>query len=249
MNVLIIEDEPLAQEELERLIRKNFPDFRVLDKIDSVEASIAWLQKEHCDLIFMDIELTDGKSFDIFKKVDVKTPIIFTTAYDEYAIQAFQVNSVGYLLKPIDENELKKAVDKLSYSSFAPYPEHSLNQLLNQLAPGKFRERFVAKIGDRYQHININDVAYFYSEDKTTFIRTKGGKQYIIDDTLDKIERDLNPSDYFRLARNIIASIDSVNDVSKYFNSRLSIKLKPEFHEQVLVSRVRVPDFLRWLGS
>ncbi|PWJ44211.1 LytR/AlgR family response regulator transcription factor [Sediminitomix flava] len=249
MKVVIIEDEPLAQEQLKRIITENFQAYEIVAILESVEKSVDWLKNNSCDLIFMDIQLTDGKSFEIFEQVEVRTPIIFTTAYDEYAIQAFQVNSIGYILKPIDEEELKKAIQKLSYKKEAENSPSAINQLIHQLNRPTYRKRFVVKLGDNYHHVNTRDIAYVYSEEKVTFLVTKKEQKYIVDETLDKIETALNPQDFFRLARNIISSVDAIKSTSKYFNSRLLITLSPTFHDKVLVSRVRVADFLRWLDS
>ncbi len=249
MKVLIIEDEPLAQEEIERLLLKKYPHFTVVGKIASVEDSIQWLQQNTCDLLLMDIRLEDGMSFDIFKHVSVKTPIIFTTAYDQFAIQAFQHNSIGYVLKPIDETELSNAVEKFLHHQLSPYSESTLQQIATWMQKKAHRQRIVAKLGDRYIHLNVAEIAYFYSEDKTTFARLKNNKNYIIDLTLDKLEPEVDPTQFFRVARNVLCSAKAIEEVAKYFNSRLQIELQPAFNQKVLVSRARVSDFLNWLNQ
>lgn len=244
MNVLIIEDEQLAQEELVRIINKKFPDMVVSACLGSVKESIEWLSENSADLIFMDIQLSDGISFDIFNHVEIHTPVIFTTAYDQYAIQAFQVNSIGYLLKPIIERDLVNAVEKLDYH---PY---RLKELLNHIKISQsYKSRIIIKTGDKFNFLDINDIAYFYAEDRVTFAVPKQGKARIVDYTIESLEPLLDPKRFFRLTRGCIASIDSIADVSKYFNSRLKIRLKPEYDGELLVSRVRVGEFLQWLDG
>lgn len=244
MNVLIIEDEQLTQEELIRIIRKRFPHMTISAQIGSVKESVEWLRENTADLIFMDIHLSDGISFDIFDYVEIRTPIIFTTAYDQYAIQAFKVNSIGYLLKPIMEKDLVSAVEKLEYQ-----PDR-LKELLRFLNPSRsYKSRIVIKTGDKFSFLDINDIAYFYAEERVTFAVPKQGKPRIVDYTLESLEQQLDPKQFFRLTRGCIASIDSIRDVSKHFNSRLKIKLTPEYTGELLVSRVRVEDFLKWLNG
>lgn len=244
MKVLIIEDEQLAQEELVRIIKKRFPDMTVSARLESVKDSVEWLRENVADLIFMDIQLSDGISFDIFDFVEIRTPIIFTTAYDQYAIQAFKVNSIGYLLKPVIEEDLVSAVEKLDYQ-----PDR-IKELLNLLKPSKpYKSRIVVKTGDRFSFLDINEIAYFYAEDRVTFAVPKHGKPRIVDYTIESLEQLLDPGRFFRLTRGCIASIDSIRDVSKYFNSRLRVKLTPEYKGDLLVSRVRVDDFLKWLNG
>lgn len=244
MNVLIIEDEQLAQEELIRILNKRFPNMTISAQLGSVKESIKWLRENSVDLIFMDIQLSDGISFDIFDYVDIRTPIIFTTAYDQYAIQAFKVNSIGYLLKPIIEDDLVSAVEKLEYQ-----PDR-LRDLLNLLKPSKsYKSRIVFKTGDRFSFFEIKDIAYFYAEERVTFAVPKQGKPRIVDYTIESLEQQLDPKLFFRLTRGCIASIDSIQEVSKYFNSRLKIKLTPGYTGELLISRVRVEDFLKWLNG
>ena len=244
MKVLIIEDEPLAQEELVRIIGKRFPEMKIVGKLSSIRESIEWLKESKAGLIFMDIHLSDGNSFDIFDHVEVRTPIIFTTAYDQYAIQAFKVNGIGYLLKPIVESDLVAAVEKLDYT-----PE-KLTELLDTIKPSKgYKSRIAIKSGDRFSFLKMEDVAYFYAEERMTFVVPKQGKKQIIDYTIEALQPLLDPKRFFRMTRGCIASIDSIGSVSKYFNSRLKITLKPEYGDKLLVSRVRVPDFLQWLDG
>lgn len=247
MKILIIEDEPLAQEELVRLIGKRFPTFEVLAILDSVENSVIWLKSNCADLILMDIQLSDGISFDIFEQVEVKTPIIFTTAYDQYAIRAFQVNGIGYLLKPIVEADLVKAIEKLDTTTYAP---DYLKKLLKEVqTPKTYKSRISVKSGDKFMFVDIAKVAYFYADERVTFVVTNQNRRHIVDYTLETLDPVLDPHTFFRITRGCIASIDSIHSVSKYFNSRLKIKLNPTFESELLVSRVRVPAFLKWLDG
>ncbi len=247
MKVVIIEDELLAREELIRIIKNNFPDFKILICLDSVADSIEWFKNNSADLIFLDIHLADGIGFEIFEQVSITTPVIFTTAYDQYAIRAFQVNGIGYLLKPIVEPDFIHAVEKLNLNKGSDY---DLKKLLEALQPvHSYKQRVSTKLGDKYMSVDIENVAYFYSEDRITFAVTKENRRHIVDYTIETLEPVLNPLRFFRLTRNCIASIDAIKGVSKYFNSRLKITLKPDFEKELLVSRVKVPAFLKWLDG
>ena len=248
MKVLIIEDEIPAQIQLERLLKTHFPGFEVIAKINSVGAAVHWLKHQQADLIFMDVELSDGQCFEIFKQVSVETPVIITTAYNNYAIKAFKVNSIDYLLKPIDKTEFVEAVEKSKKIALRNLPDYTqIEELLTKNQPKEYKKRFTVKLGDRILVLNTSDIAYFYSEDKATFIVTNEGKRYISDMSLDTVEEQLNVIDFFRLSRGCIASIQSVKNVSRYFNSRLKVTLSPPLAGDFLVSRIRIPHFLTWL--
>ena len=255
MNVLIIEDEPFAQNELKRLLSKSDPAISVLECIDSVEDSIEWLAGNPApDLIFMDIQLSDGLSFEIFKKVEVKTPVIFTTAFNEYAIQAFKVNSIDYLLKPVKQTELDQAITKFKSLHGKPeeaHPAISFQQIEKLILAGlrKFKSRFIAKLGDEIRHIEVADIAYLKAEDNEVMLITVNNKRYIIDYSLDQLSGLLDPDRFFRANRSYIVSIGSIGKISKYFNSRLDLELIPNTEDKVLISRVRVPDFLKWMDK
>ena len=245
MKVLIIEDEELAQEELERLLTKRFPAAEVVGKFATVRESVEWLATHTADLIFLDIRLADGNGFDIFEQADVRVPVIFTTAYDQYAIQAFKVNGIGYLLKPIIEADFVAAVEKFNY--FNP---NNMSALLESLCPPKaFKSRIVVTKGDRIEFLQIDDVAYFYAEDRLTFAMTKDGKKCIVDYSIESLAAQLDPKKFFRITRGVIASINSIKDIYRHFNGRLHITLTPEFHEKLFVSRARVAEFLKWLDD
>lgn len=248
MNILIIEDEVPAQLQLEKLIMSNFPDSEIMAKLDSVNASVKWLKMNQPDLIFMDVELSDGQCFDIFKQVKIDASVIITTAYNTYAIKAFKVNSVDYLLKPIDNDEFVEAVRKSIKISQQNRPDYKfLEQLLTKNSTKEYKKRFIVKQSDQIIILNTEDIAYFYAEEKATFIVNKSGKRYISDISLDNVEEQLDPKIFFRLSRGCIANIVSVQSVTKHFNSRLKIKLSPTLIDDVLISRIRVPEFLKWL--
>lgn len=258
MKVLIIEDEPFAQKELERLLGECNQKIEIMECIDSVEDSVDWLKYHNPDLIFMDIQLSDGLSFEIFDKINIDIPVIFTTAYDEYAIRAFKVNSIDYLLKPVEIDDLNQALKKFENykqkSEAKPTEEGFLNreqleQLLNLYKPTNYKSRFIAKLGDNIKHIAVEEIPYFYFEEKVVFLVTKQNDRYIVDYTLDQLERLLDPKKFFRINRKYIASIDSIDKVSKYFNSRLKIRLKPHIDDEILISRAKVKDFISWLDG
>lgn len=253
MNVLIIEDEPFAQQELTRILTGLEPDIRIIKCLDSVEESVAFLEAAaQPDLIFMDIQLSDGVSFEIFDRTEVKPPVIFTTAYDEYAIKAFKVNSIDYLLKPIEEEDLARALKKFRKRAAqegkeeAYFSSRQLEQVLGLYRPA-YKSRLVVRMGDRIKHVEASEIAYFYSEDKVTFIITRAGERYMVNYSLEQVEKMMNPDDFYRLNRKYIAHINAIGSIDKYFNSRLKIALKPEVEDDVLISRTKVSDFLNWL--
>jgi len=245
MKFAIIEDEVYAYKELKRMLDNLYPDSVVVAHYDSVKSAVKGLPSVQVDLIFFDISLQDGDSFEIIKTLDLKVPIIFTTAYEEHVLKAFKFNSIDYLLKPIEEEDLQIAVDKFNSVKQHFSKENKLEENIEQ---GKsYKNRFLIKVGDTYSYVKIEDIAYFYSEDKTTFIQTKDQQVYITDQSLNDLESLVDPNVFFRISRHIICSIHSVVSSSKYFNSRLKLVLKPEFSEEVLISRVKVKPFLEWL--
>ncbi len=255
MHVLIIEDEPYAQKELIRLLGESGPPMDILACLDSVEDSVEWLQMNPMpDLIFMDIQLADGLSFEIFSKVKITAPVIFTTAFDQYAIQAFKVNSVDYLLKPIRLEELKSALQKLDevrnhYADRGRTAQGiDIEKLLKSFRPD-YKTRFMIRLGDQYKYVEALDIAYFKAEDNEVSLVTHANRTYITDHTLDELTKVLDPGNFFRISRSYIVSIRAVAKVSKYFNSRLVIDLLPAAREKVLVSRVKVQEFLKWMDK
>ncbi len=254
MNILIIEDETYAQQELIRLLRQTGRDIEVLACLDTVSASVRWLKDNHQpDLVLLDIQLADGLSFDIFNQVKMQSPVIFTTAYDEYAIEAFKLNSIDYLLKPVKLEELKAAMDKLDsfQQQFAkgngPLLDGQLDMIREMLSGAGFKSRFLARLGDQVNSVKLEEIAYFKAEDNVVFMVLNEGKRLIIDHSLEQLEGMLDPSVFFRLNRSYLAKIDSIRKAHKYFNSRMLVELSPDAGEKVLVSRIKVKAFLDWM--
>lgn len=255
MKILIIEDEPFARVELTRLLNSTGKDFIILDEIDTVEDSVKWLRTHPApDLIFLDIQLADGISFEIFRQVNVSSPVIFTTAYDEYAIKAFQVNSIDYLLKPVRQEALENALRKLDElrSVLSPqslHLDHKQLEGLLKMAGREYKNRILLKTGDLIRSVEMEEVAYFYAEDDVVFAMLRNKSRAIVDYTLNQLEGELDPKQFHRITRGCIARITSIKKVSKYFNSRLLVELEPPMEDKVLVSRVNVPEVLKWLGD
>ena len=255
INVLIVEDEPHAQKELKRLFNNSGHDINVMECIDNVEDAISWLNNNlEPDIMFFDIQLSDGLSFEIFEHINTSVPVIFTTAFDEYAIQAFKVNSIDYLLKPIKQNELVAALDKFnSLKLSGPKPETGISieqiQKLLEINKPEYKSRFITRIGDQIIQIGINNIAYFKAEDNEVLIITNNNKKYIIDYSLDQLGAILDPKTFFRANRSYYINISSIKKISKYFNSRIHLKLEPVTKDGILISRVRVPDFLKWIDK
>lgn len=251
MKIIVIEDEAPAARRLMGLINECRPQAEIVAHFDSVETTIEWLQNNPAlDLAFMDIQLADGLSFDIFEAVPVKCPVIFTTAYDEYAIKAFKVNSIDYLLKPIDKTELVNAFIK--YDTLAQTPQNGtidIGELIKAFRPDTYKSRFLVKQGQRLIPVDVEDIAYFYAEDKLVFMLTHAGNKYIVDYTIEQLESKLNPEKFFRANRKVITSLSAVKDVHISFNGKLKIYLKPDLSEEMFVSRERAPEFKNWLGS
>jgi len=250
MNVIIIEDEKPAARRLNRLLKELQVDVSVM--LHSVEESIAWFQSnEHPDLIFLDIQLSDGLSFEIFDTVAVKSAIIFTTAYDEYALQAFKLNSIDYLLKPIDDEELATAVNK--YKALKPQAQalaldfEDIKKLLVNPIEREFKQRFTARVGQHLKIINAEEVECFYSENKGTYAATTDGRNYLLDTTLEQLENELQPKIFFRVSRQFYVNINHIKDIVSYTNSRLQIRLQRFKEQEIIVSRERVKDFKLWL--
>lgn len=250
MNVIIVEDEKPSARRLHRML-ENY-DVIVKEMLHSVEESVAWFKNnEPPDLIFLDIQLSDGLSFEIFEKVDIKSAIIFTTAFDEYALQAFKLNSIDYLLKPIDVEELEAAVNK--YRSMKSEPKNlqidfdDIKNLLSNPVERDYKQRFTTKIGQHLKMINIDNIECFYSENKGTYAHTNDGRDYLLDTTLEKLELELSPKIFFRISRKYFININAIRDIISYTNSRLELKLNNYKEQEVIVARERVKDFKLWL--
>ena len=249
MRVLIIEDEKPSARRLQRML--NSLNIKAETLLHSVEESIAWFnENEHPDLIFLDIQLSDGLSFEIFESVDIKSAVIFTTAYDEYALQAFKLNSIDYLLKPIDEADLEKAISK--YKERTPIKQsvtldfNDIKNLLVNPIERSYKKRFSVKVGQHLKLINIEDIECFYSENKGTYAFSDG-RNYLLDTTLEQLESELEPQLFFRISRKFYVNINAIKDMIHYTNSRLQIKLNTFNEQEVIVARERVKDFKDWL--
>ena len=250
MNVIIIEDEKPSARRLQRMLKKL--DIEAETMLHSVEESITWFQNnEHPDLIFLDIQLSDGLSFEIFDAIEITSAIIFTTAYDEYALQAFKLNSIDYLLKPIDDEELEAAVSKfktrLPKKQSVTLDFNEIKKLLINPIEREYKKRFSVKVGQHLKLINIEDIECFYSENKGTYLYTKEGRNYLLDTTLDSLETELAPEQFFRINRKFFVNIQAIKDMISYTNSRLQIKLNNYNEQEVIVARERVKDFKNWL--
>lgn len=249
MNIVIIEDEKPAARRLSKLITEIKPDVNIIVVLESVAQSIEWFKSNPCpDLIFSDIQLSDDLSFEIYKQINIESPIIFTTAFDEYAIQAFEHFSIDYLLKPIRREKLEKAISKLDLfqQKTTAIDAHAILKTLEQK---KFRTRFLVYSGENLLSIPEDKIAYFYSEDGVTFLRTKENKKYIINDTLDKLESEVDNKRFFRANRKFIVSIESVHNASLFFKQKLKIILKPEAEEEVIVSKLKATAFKNWMNN
>ena len=248
--VLIVEDEAMAQKSLIRTLAQNFPDLEIAGVTNSVKSTVSWLQDSgnHADIIFMDVELSDGVCFEIFLQHEVKAKVIMTTAYDSYAIKAFEAGSVDYLLKPIEISALKRAVARCRMSGGQIDTEALLKALGGSIAPKKeYKERYIVRFNDRIVPLLTSDIAYIYSEDKTNYLTTFNEEKYIIDSSLDVICEELDPEKFFRISRGCIISLDAITSIVKQTGSRLRIISKPESPFEMTVSRSRVDDFLEWI--
>jgi DNA-binding LytR/AlgR family response regulator len=249
MKLLIIEDEKPAVKKLVSLLNKIDSTIIIAGVLESVEASINWLNDNPApDLILMDIRLEDGICFEIFETINVKTPVIFTTAYDEYAIKAFKINSVDYLLKPVDENSLKNALDKFRLLHFDKNRDmDNIRPLLEEFSR-QYKSRFLVKIGEHYKSIAANDICYFYIIEKNTFLKTAEGKTYNIDFSLEQIQNIVDPAKFFRINRKYIVNADRISDIVSYYSNRLLLKLVNEQkNEELVVSREKVTAFKKWM--
>lgn len=252
MKILIVEDEAPAARRITQLVKECKPDAEIVELLDSVEGAIEWCSNNPMpDLAFMDIQLADGLSFDIFEAIPVKCPVIFTTAYDEYAIKAFKVNSIDYLLKPIDKEELAKAFAKYDELQTANQLPLDISEIVKAFGKQDYKNRFLVKQGQRLIPVEGENIAYFFAEDKLVFLVTKDSHKYIVDYTLEQLEEQLNPQHFFRANRKIITSMAAVSDIHLSFNGKLKIALKPLVNkgEDLFVSRDRAPAFKKWMGN
>ena len=254
MRVVIIEDEVAASKRLKTMIEKIMPGVRIDAIIDSICDAVSFLSThEEPDIIFADIHLSDGICFDIFRQVKPRCAVIFTTAYDEYAVEAFKVNAIDYLLKPLHPEELQKSIDKYHdmKTSFGVSSHQKLQNLLTLLDQGEaaFKTRFLVKSGQTMKPVLSDDIAYFIIESQLVFLTDHGGKRYLVEHTLDDLEKKLDPTRFFRINRQMIVALQSVAAIHPYFNSRLKLDLSPEPDADVLVSRMKVNEFKKWLDQ
>lgn len=248
--VIIIEDEKPAARRLQRMLSRL--NIKTETMLHSVAEAVNWFNSnDHPDLIFLDIQLSDGISFEIFEKVEINSAVIFTTAYDEYALKAFKLNSVDYLLKPIDEEELANAVAKFKENYLKNSPQIDFNAFRKILETGSkpdYKTRFTIQVGQHLKIIPANEVCCFYSENKASYLTTTSGRNYPVDVSLENLEKELNPEKFFRINRKSIVNIDCIEDIISYTNSRLEIKVKAFNEFQLIVSRERVRDFKKWIS-
>ena len=249
MKVVILEDEPLAVEKLERYLLKYSGEIKILKILTSLEVALPWIEanKDEVDLFFMDVQLSDGLSFEIFNTIPLKKPIIFTTAFDEFAIDAFKVNSIDYLLKPIKFMELTKALQKLNALK-SQYSDTSRFTSLKQLSDSKkaFKNRFVVKTGNHLHSISTDQIEVFYAEGRDAYLINKDGKRYMIDYTLEALEEMIDPKHFFRVNRSFLINLNAIQDVLVYSNRRLKLALKPQLEKEIVVSREKVSEFKKW---
>lgn len=258
MKIFIVEDEDLAVKKLKKTLQSVDEDALVVGHADSIKSSVEWLQSNPTpDLILMDIELADGQSFEIFNQAKVKSPVIFITSYDEYALKAFKVNSIDYLLKPVQKEDLQAALEKYRqlktvYKETAA-PELSMDVLVKELQQKlnikDFRKRFLVKHGQKLVSIETEDIAYFFSDGRLNFFKTNDNRKFVVDYTMDELSEMLDPDKYFRISRSYFISVNSVDQIHDYFGNRLLLHLKPASEKEALVSREKVSDFKDWLGK
>jgi two-component system LytT family response regulator len=250
--ILIIEDEDAAFNRLSKMITVELPDSNILPQIVSIKSAVEWLETNVTpDLIFLDVHLADGESFEIFKKTRVNSPIIFTTAYDQYALEAFKVNSIDYLLKPIKKEELNRAIDKFHNLKNSGAADVNIQKLLStlQTQQSAYKQRFVVRYGEHIKTIETGDIAYFYTESKANFMVTKDNKRFAIDYNLDQLEELLDPKKFFRINRQFIIGFHSIAEMFAYSKSRVLIKLNPPSKLETIVSSERSASFKQWIDG
>jgi len=251
MRILIVEDEPLAAAQLAANIAVIKQGAQIVAVCDTVKSAVNWLQKNPApDLSFFDIQLGDGLSFEIFEQFEFKQPVIFITAFNQYAIQAFKVNSIDYLLKPIDRNDLERALTKyenLLQPKTSGISPQAVEEIILSLKKKNYKERFLVKVGTHLRVAETNDILYFYSFQKGTFLKLNDGKDYLLDQTLEQVELLVDPSGFFRINRKYLVSLKSISDVISYSNSRLKLKVLHPIDDEFLVAREKVKDFKEWL--
>ena len=255
MRVLIIEDEPLAAEKLTKLLLEYNVTIQILETLQSVEAAITWLKNNNRpDLLLLDIHLADGLCFDIFKEIEVKCPVIFCTAYDQYALKAFQLHSIDYLLKPVQYGKLEQSLEKMKemqQSRTADILPAKIDDIINIVKnkDAGYKSRFMVKLGNKIKTIKTQEIAYFHSNNKLNMLVTKDGQSFPVDYSLDELIQILNPKFFFHISRKLIIHIDAAKEIHPYFKGRLKLILTPHLDEEVLVSSQKTPLFKAWLDT
>ncbi|GAA4325261.1 LytTR family DNA-binding domain-containing protein [Flaviaesturariibacter amylovorans] len=260
MNILIVEDEELAIKKLKKTLASVDESAVVVGESDSIKGTVTWLEANPApDLILMDIELADGQSFEIFNHTPVKSPVIFITSYDEYALKAFKVNSIDYLLKPVQKEDLQQALEKFRQvrgfykQSESEAPKLSIEEIVKELQQKlqtkDYRKRFLVKLGQKLVSIEVDDIAYFFSDGRLNFFKTFDNRKFVVDYTMDELGDMLRPDSFFRISRSFLVSVSSVHQIHDYFGNRLLLELKPEVDKEAIVSREKVSEFKTWLGK
>lgn len=260
MKILIVEDEDLAVKKIKKTLSEVDGNAEVVGVADSISGTVDWLQTNPSpDLILMDIELSDGQSFEIFSRVPVKSAVVFTTSYDEYALKAFKVNSIDYLLKPIQKEDLEAALNKYKQMKKIYADDKTGNGSLNmdalvkelqqKLQPKEFRKRFLVKHGQKLVSVEVDEIAYFFSDGRLNFFKTDDNRKFVVDYTMDELEDMLDPQKYFRISRAFYVSVRSIGQIHDYFGNRLLLQLKPSVDKEAIVSREKVTDFKKWMGK
>ena len=259
MKILIVEDEDLAVKKIRKTLHEVDASADVVGVTDSITATVDWLESNPWpDLILMDIELSDGQSFEIFSRIQVKSAVVFTTSYDEYALKAFKVNSIDYLLKPIQKEDLEAALEKYKkmkqiYASGGGNGSFNMDSLVKELQerlqPKEYRKRFLVKHGQKLVSIELDEIAYFFSDGRLNFFKTDDNRKFVVDYTMDELEDMLDPQRYFRISRAFYVSVRSISQIHDYFGNRLLLHLKPALDKEAIVSREKVADFKKWMGK
>jgi len=249
MKVILVEDEKHARDNLEHLLLNIAPDIEILAKLESVKRTVEWLQNNRADLIFLDIHLADDLSFKIFEQIKVTTPVIFTTAYDKYALKAFKVNSIDYLLKPIDEDELAGSIEKFKSTQAAAKVDYSQLQTMMTQPQKTYQQRFLVTRRDKIKSLTIDQIAFFEGEDRYVYLINKAGNRFIVDYKLSDLEEILDPKIFFRLNRSFIAHFDAIDTITGVSKSRLKVDLLPKAKRDIIVSSANTKNFKGWLNK
>lgn len=257
MKIAIIEDEPKIAESLKLILMEIDPSISVMKILSSVKSSVEWLRvnQSSCDLLFMDINLTDGLSFEIFNQIESNTPIVFLTAYDQYALDAFKVNGVDYILKPFDKTKIKQSLKKfksLTQTGSNPTNAESLQHLLEVVASKTItnkRKSYLVYHQDKLIPLAVDDISWFYKSNQVTYACTISKKKYVIDDALDKIQNEVSSVNFYRANRQFIVSKNAIENIAIYFNGRLIVNILPKPDEKIIVSKAKATDFKKWLSK